>query len=716
MEGEARYWAFLSYSHHDRRLAERLHRALETYRLPQRLVGRQGPMGKVPGRLHPIFRDRDELTASSQIGPVVKAALAASRALIVLCSPAAAGSSWVDGEIAAFRSAHPNASVLCVLCSGEPLASRNPATASNECMPPALRAQFDGGVGVADTTPLAADLRPQGDGWRLGVQKLVAGLAGVPLDQLVQRDAMRRHRRMGWLAAALAMIAIALGTMAIFALQARDEARRQRVQAEGLIEFMLGDLRKKLEPVGRLDVLDAVGARALNYYDNQDPRSLNANALGRRSQALHLIGDISDRRGDIAAAQAAFRRASDTTSELLKRAPNDGQRIFDHAQSVFWVGYMDWQHGDTAAAEQAFLEYQRLANRLVAKDPTNMDWLAEVGSAHSNLGTLLLEQDRAAEAIPQFLSALQVDQRISASAPGDTSLKLALGQGYSWLSSAYFQNLEFARSNQQREQEIALYDALLAREPNNAQVIERSMFAHRFLAELRIADGNLGAAAAEIAMTMKYIEPQLKLDPDNTDWQQAAAKTELLDASIAMLQGQFDRAQGLLQTATQITDELLKHDANVMTWRLELHEALALSQADCFRRSGRLADATSVVAESQRRLQAMAREVGAKNKVGHWQGLAAGLQAQISAALGNRADADSAWKEVVARFGNEGPHARPNAESLLMLMLAYRAREDGSAADAIQHELQQAGYRHPDFIAALAIARASSTRTAQEGP
>ena len=36
----------------------------------------------------------------------------------------------------------------------------------------------------------------------------------------------------------------------------RGGRQRQRVQAEGLIEFMLGDLRKKLEPVGRLEVLE----------------------------------------------------------------------------------------------------------------------------------------------------------------------------------------------------------------------------------------------------------------------------------------------------------------------------------------------------------------------------------------------------------------------------------------------------------------------------
>ena len=263
MDATVRYWAFLSYSHRDRRVAERLHRALETYRIPPRLVGRSGPLGPVPARLTPIFRDRDELAASQQLGAAVEAALAASGAMSVLCSRASAQSRWVDAEALAFERNHPGRPLLCVLVDGEPLASGDPATAGNDCLPPTLRPRFGSAAGVADTAPVAVDLRPQGDGWRLGVQKLVASLAGLPLDQLVQRDAHRRHRRMAWLSAALAALAATLGTLAVFALQARDDARLQRAQAEGLVEFMLGDLRRKLEPVGRLDVLDSVGLRAL---------------------------------------------------------------------------------------------------------------------------------------------------------------------------------------------------------------------------------------------------------------------------------------------------------------------------------------------------------------------------------------------------------------------------------------------------------------------
>jgi len=56
-----RYSAFISYSHQDKASADWLHRTLESYRVPSRLVGRQTAAGTVPRRLVPIFRDRDEL-------------------------------------------------------------------------------------------------------------------------------------------------------------------------------------------------------------------------------------------------------------------------------------------------------------------------------------------------------------------------------------------------------------------------------------------------------------------------------------------------------------------------------------------------------------------------------------------------------------------------------------------------------------------------------
>src|ERR1700733_8981303 len=90
------YRAFVSYSHRDKAVATRIHRTVEAYRVPTKLVGTTTSVGVVPRRLTPVFRDRDELPASADLGGELSAALQRSMFLIVVCTPASAKSHWVD--------------------------------------------------------------------------------------------------------------------------------------------------------------------------------------------------------------------------------------------------------------------------------------------------------------------------------------------------------------------------------------------------------------------------------------------------------------------------------------------------------------------------------------------------------------------------------------------------------------------------------------------
>src|SRR3569832_1346227 len=100
-------------------------------------------------------------------------------------------------------------------------------------------------------------------------------MLAVWLDDLIQRETTRRHRRLAWLTAASIAGMAVTSTLAFTAIQARDSARDQRREAEGLIGFMLGDLTAKLEPIGKLDALDGVGSKVLAYYHNQQIADLS---------------------------------------------------------------------------------------------------------------------------------------------------------------------------------------------------------------------------------------------------------------------------------------------------------------------------------------------------------------------------------------------------------------------------------------------------------
>jgi tetratricopeptide (TPR) repeat protein len=226
--GPHRYKAFISYSHADRRATEWLFRRIESYAAPRSLVGTTGRWGEIERRLTPVFRDRDELSTASALGEVLTEALKGSEFLIVVCSPKSANSRWVNEEIRTFRAFHGSERVLPVIVAGDPGAAVGPDLQG--AFPPALLAP-DGEDGTP-LEPVAADLRGEGDGRRAGFLKLVAGMLGVGLDDLVHREAKRRQRVMTRIAAASAAGMLVFAAIAAYAVLQRDEARRQRAIAE----------------------------------------------------------------------------------------------------------------------------------------------------------------------------------------------------------------------------------------------------------------------------------------------------------------------------------------------------------------------------------------------------------------------------------------------------------------------------------------------------
>lgn len=215
------YSAFISYNYRDVASARWLHRGIETYRVPDRLHGRAGRFGPVAARLPPVFRDRDELAASADLGDAIRQALAQAATLIVICSPAAVASRWVNEEIRVFTAMGRRDAIRCLIVDGEPHA----ADPARECLPPAL---FENG----GTEPLAADLRKGQDSRASARLKLIAGILDVPYDELRQREAARRQKRLALLAAASTLGFVVMAGLAVTAVLSRNEAVAQRQLAE----------------------------------------------------------------------------------------------------------------------------------------------------------------------------------------------------------------------------------------------------------------------------------------------------------------------------------------------------------------------------------------------------------------------------------------------------------------------------------------------------
>ena len=192
-QSDRKYWAFISYSHSDTKETAWLHKALENYKVPGYLIGTETRAGVVPRRIFPVFRDRDELPTSSDLGGNLHAALRNSRYLVVVCSPRSAKSIWVDAEVNYFKKHHGGGNVLCLVVDGVPGGDED-----SECFCPSLRVKIgpEGELTDEAVEPIAADMREGKDGRRRAFLKIAAGILGVDFDSLYQRDKKRRRNRL----------------------------------------------------------------------------------------------------------------------------------------------------------------------------------------------------------------------------------------------------------------------------------------------------------------------------------------------------------------------------------------------------------------------------------------------------------------------------------------------------------------------------------------
>lgn len=365
-----KYSAFISYNHRDRAWARWLHRALETYRLPRKLVGREGRHGPLAERLKPVFRDRDELAASADLAESVRDALAQAESLIVICSPHAVQSKWVNEEIRAFRALGRGDRIFCLIVWGEPFAV-DPA---QECLPPAL-------LEDGSREPLAADARKGQDGKQGARLKLIASMLGLGYDELRQREIVRRNRRLSLLATASMAGFVVTAGLAVTAYLARNEAVRQRdiarqksITAERTVDFVTDMFRlaDPSEAKGSKITVREIVDQAAGQYRRQ---------LGGEPEVRAQIGLTLS---EVYGALGLYRQSDRLVREVGRLDAVGGSAA---ARQALLAAESTYRLGNYDAALQQFERAMRLVRAEDgARDQLLSRSLAGLGATYSELG------------------------------------------------------------------------------------------------------------------------------------------------------------------------------------------------------------------------------------------------------------------------------------------------------------------------------------------
>ena len=193
-----KYDAFISYRHleKDMYVAKRVHRALETVKIPKKI---QKEIGRK--KINRVFRDQEELPIGSDLGSNIEAALREAENLVVICSPQTKDSYWVMKEIDTFISMHGRENILAVLVDGEP----------GDSFPPQLLTDENGNP----VEPLAADVRGKKKKevkkkLKIETLRLAAAILRIDYDDLKQRHKERQMHKVFGISLGISTVIVAL--------------------------------------------------------------------------------------------------------------------------------------------------------------------------------------------------------------------------------------------------------------------------------------------------------------------------------------------------------------------------------------------------------------------------------------------------------------------------------------------------------------------------
>ena len=564
-----KYRAFLSYSHADSGVAKRVHGRLEGFHIDKDVVGRDTPAGPVPATLRPIFRDRQDFDAGASLADETILALDGSAALIVLASPHAARSKFVNEELRQFKLRHPDRPVIPLIVDAET------GDVEEECFPPALRfiVAKDGSITDSPVDVLAADLREKGDGFELALAKVVARLIGLAPDD-VYRRAERERRKQGRLRTAIAAVIVVLAIAGGgFYWQSRQQQQTLAEISALVDKYSLVTPAEANVPGAKVSLTQAITAIAQGAAS--DPRyakGLELLKAGKPTEAEPLLKAVAEDKAnradkDAKDAAAAYRNLASITAvsdpgrargyyaEAARLDPTNiagmlqngwfqqqaGQ--LDAAQTAysrviaaakpgtddeallwakFGMGDIQGERGDLGAALTTYREAQSAADRLAKSDPGNAGWQRDLSVSYEKVGDVQVAQGNLGAALTSFQASLTIRERLAKSDPGNAGWQRDLSVSYNKVG------------------------------------------------DVQVAQGNLGAALTSYQASLTIRERLAKSDPGNAGWQRDLSVSYAKLAWTYLKAEQSAKAREALLAGRNIIAQLLAQFSEQAQWKQDL--------------------------------------------------------------------------------------------------------------------------------------------------
>jgi eukaryotic-like serine/threonine-protein kinase len=401
--------------------------------------------------------------------------------------------------------------------------------------------------------------------------------ARPPSKAYVLRKLIRRNKLVFFAGSAIALVLV-VGLMAtswevVRARRAEHATALERSRAEDLLTFMLGDLRTQLAKVGRLDVLESVGDKAMAYFASLDTQDSSDTALARHAKALTQIGEIRMEQTRYADAEAAFSEAYRRAVALADRHPKDGDLLFERGQAEYWNGNVHFERGEFPLAKEWMTRYRDTCSALVALDPTRPDWQSEFAYGQHNIAALRGQLGELAPARSDFTAELATLERLAASDTGKLNVQERIADAHSWIGGLAERQGDFTEARKQYEMQTAQERRLAESDPGTVGRRYDEANALLYEANIGMVTGQLSTANEILGQASNLLDALVRYDPSNPHWEAASINVRIKKAILARQRGDGAEASRLLDKAIPRLEAISAREPKARGYAMKLAAA-----------------------------------------------------------------------------------------------------------------------------------------------
>jgi DNA-binding winged helix-turn-helix (wHTH) protein len=341
---------------------------------------------------------------------------------------------------------------------------------------------------------------------------------------------VKRSKRLTF--ALLCMLTFVAVLMSYRSFEAEKLAQQKRLAAENLLGFMVGEFADKLRSIGRMDLLDGISNKALEYFSGSAEANsntyLSTAARLQHGQTLEAMGEVAYSRGKTDEAKAALLAAREKLLPVLAERPDNLELLKTLGANAFWLGQLHYDAKNWAEALPYLQQYQEYSSRMYQLAPDNLDALMELSFAINSLGSVAMKQQNFELAVAYFQQSLELKLKAQLLSPENSALVGDIADTRSWLASA-------AAARGDLDTAVAVHQKIQQEFKNGTQkvtldpyLVERLYSSYEFLALVASYRG-FDKEAFELAYTAYQLtDKNLEQDPENKVWQRDVFKLKLI--------------------------------------------------------------------------------------------------------------------------------------------------------------------------------------------